>query len=432
MSSALAIAGVTAVLRDLLNDGLINHDVSSVLGSTLLVTTLPLDRVIPATGTESTQLNLFLHQVTPNPGWRNEGLPSRDGSGRHRLANPPLALDLHYLLSAYGVEPLHAEVLLGYAMQLLHETPVLDRRAITTALNPSPTVGTTLPPALRALAECGLADQVEQIKITSEYLSTEEMSKLWTAALANYRPSTAYLVSVVLIDSTIPTRATLPVLSRGPIDPNTGHDRGVMVEPSLLPPYPTIETVSPTSKQAAATVGVTVDITGHHLDGTNRSILLSSTRLQIEEEAPAVLGESSTSVQFVVPDIPVGVYQLSLRVVRPGETEPRISNQLAIIIGPEITTALPMSVARDGEGTAVITLECKPQVRPEQRVSLLLGTREVLAELFNTPTSTLTFVVEAAPVGDHLVRLRVDGIESPIIDRLAMPPVFFNHRVTIT
>jgi hypothetical protein len=317
-------------------------------------------------------------------------------------------------------------------MQLLHETPVLDRRAITTALNPSPTVGTTLPPALRALAECGLADQVEQIKITSEYLSTEEMSKLWTAALANYRPSTAYLVSVVLIDSTIPTRATLPVLSRGPIDPNTGHDRGVMVEPSLLPPYPTIETVSPTSKQAAATVGVTVDITGHHLDGTNRSILLSSTRLQIEEEAPAVLGESSTSVQFVVPDIPVGVYQLSLRVVRPGETEPRISNQLAIIIGPEITTALPMSVARDGEGTAVITLECKPQVRPEQRVSLLLGTREVLAELFNTPTSTLTFVVEAAPVGDHLVRLRVDGIESPIIDRLAMPPVFFNHRVTIT
>ena len=32
MSSALAIAGVTAVLRDLLNDGLINQDATGTLG----------------------------------------------------------------------------------------------------------------------------------------------------------------------------------------------------------------------------------------------------------------------------------------------------------------------------------------------------------------------------------------------------------------
>src|SRR4029077_11082294 len=63
MSSALAIAGVTAVLRDLLNDGLINHNISGVLGSTVTVSTLPPDRVVPANGTENTQLNLFLHQV---------------------------------------------------------------------------------------------------------------------------------------------------------------------------------------------------------------------------------------------------------------------------------------------------------------------------------------------------------------------------------
>ena len=78
MSTALAIAGVTAVLRDLLNDGLVNHNVSGVLGSSVTVSVLPPDRVVPANGTEASQLNLFLHQVTPNPGWRNEGLPSRD------------------------------------------------------------------------------------------------------------------------------------------------------------------------------------------------------------------------------------------------------------------------------------------------------------------------------------------------------------------
>ena len=55
------------------------------------------------------------------------------------LSNPPLALNnLHYLLSAYSGGDLHAEILLGYAMQLLHEMPVLTRAAIRTAPTPRP------------------------------------------------------------------------------------------------------------------------------------------------------------------------------------------------------------------------------------------------------------------------------------------------------
>jgi hypothetical protein len=432
VSGALAIAGVTAVLRDLLNDGLINHNVSGILGSTVTVSALPPDRLVPTNGTEASQLNLFLHQVTPNAGWRNEGLPSRDGSGRSRLTNPPLALDLHYLLSAYGAEALHTEILLGYAMQLLHETPVLSRSAIRTALQPSPNVGTALPPALQALADCGLADQVEQIKITPEYLSTEEMSKLWTAVQSHYRPTAAYVATVVLIESTLPARAALPVLSRGPVDLATGRDRGVVVEPNLLPPFPTIESVVPASLDPAATVGATVSIIGHHLDGTSRVIVLSNARFQTENEVPALPNASSTSMQAVVPTLPVGIYQVAIRVVRPGELQPRTSNALALAIGPEIGTPLPTSVARDGTGTATITLTCQPEVRPGQPASLLLGAREVFAEPFSAATSTLTFVVDAAPVGEHLVRLRVNGIESAIINRTATPPVFLNRRITIT
>ena len=75
------------MLRDRLNEGVVNHDVSAVTGSTVTVTTLAPDRVIPAEGSETTQLNIFLYQVTPNTGWRNEALPSRDPSGRHRLRN---------------------------------------------------------------------------------------------------------------------------------------------------------------------------------------------------------------------------------------------------------------------------------------------------------------------------------------------------------
>ncbi|MBD0326353.1 MAG: DUF4255 domain-containing protein, partial [Pyrinomonadaceae bacterium] len=87
MSTALAIASVTAVLKDLLHNGLIDHDLVSSLGD-VLVSALPPDRIDISETTGNSQLNLFLYQVTPNTGWRNVGLPSRDGRGE-RLTNPP-------------------------------------------------------------------------------------------------------------------------------------------------------------------------------------------------------------------------------------------------------------------------------------------------------------------------------------------------------
>ena len=50
------------------------------------------------------QVNLFLHQVTHNPAWRNVDLPSLAADGKTRLTNPPLALDLHYLLTVYATD----------------------------------------------------------------------------------------------------------------------------------------------------------------------------------------------------------------------------------------------------------------------------------------------------------------------------------------
>ena len=61
MSSPLAIAAVTAALKDLLNDGLLNHDLSQI--GSFTVTSTPPDRI--TTGeTEPNQLNLFLYQGT--------------------------------------------------------------------------------------------------------------------------------------------------------------------------------------------------------------------------------------------------------------------------------------------------------------------------------------------------------------------------------
>src|SRR3954468_554420 len=161
MSNFLAIGAVTALLRDLLNEGLVEQGVSGRLGGTVTVDALPPDLIKTETN-GTTQLNLFLYQVTPNIGWRNVDLPSLNGQGE-RVSNPPLALDLHYLLTAYGREHFHAEILLGCAMQLLHETPVLARAAIR---QKQQTWSSGNDDLLKALATAGLTDQAEQIKIS--------------------------------------------------------------------------------------------------------------------------------------------------------------------------------------------------------------------------------------------------------------------------
>src|SRR5690349_19913580 len=111
MSTALAIASVTYVLKDLLNTGLTKQDITGTIGGNVTVTALPPDRIDAGNTTENNQLNLFMYQATFNSGWRNQALPSLNSRGE-RIQNPPLALDLHYLLTAYGSEELHHEILL--------------------------------------------------------------------------------------------------------------------------------------------------------------------------------------------------------------------------------------------------------------------------------------------------------------------------------
>ena len=435
MSTALAIAGVTAVLRDRLNDGLVNHNVAGITGSTVNVTVLAPDRVVPPDGTESSGLNLFLYQVTANPGWRNEGLPSHEPGGRHRLSNPPLALDLHYLISAYSEGDLHAEILLGYAMQLMHEFPVISRETIRRALNPSPDVGIVLPSALRALADCGLADQIELLRITPVALDTEASSRLWTATQASLRPSAAYLVSVVLIEAQAPTRPTLPVLTRGEVDPLSGRDRGVVVNADLLPPLPTLSAVVPAGGQPAMRLGEVVVLGGHRLNGSGREVRLANDRFDIETTVVAGGDSAPARIELTIPasraaDFAVGVYEVSARLVPDGESRARETNRLGAVLAPNITN-LPQSIARVA-GAAQLTLQFTPELRAGQRASLLLGSREITPQPFAAPTGSLDFVIDDAEAGDFPTRLRIDGIDSPIVDRAATPPRFLDFTVSIT
>ena len=427
MSSPLAIGAVSAVLRNLLDNGLV--DVGAPL-SPVKVTAVAPDTIKLEEANPPPSLNVFLYRTSLNQGWTEVGLPSFDQNGT-RVSSPPLALNLHYLLTAYGSADFQAEILLGFAMHLLHERPVLDRAAIRKALNPSPLGPSILPPAFQALTAADLADQLEAVTITQEPMDAEEMSRLWSAIQAHYRPSTPYVVSVVLIEARKPSRTPLPVLSRGPVDLTTGRDRGVVVEPSLLPPFPTILSVDPPDAQPAARLGETVRVAGHHLDGTSTVVRFAHRLLDDPNEVTIGASPDPKGIDVALPsgagaeqDWPAGVYIVSVSLIRPGDTDPRESNVAAMLLAPEPQLP-PTTVTRNATTRRVtVTLDVKPQLRPAQDAVLTLGGESGPVDPHTTATSTLTFQLGDVPSGSQWVRLTVDGVESLLVDRSAVPPTF--------
>lgn len=427
MSSALAIGAVSAVLRNLLDNGVVNA--GPAIG-TIKVTAIAPDTIKLDDPDAPPSLNLFLYRVTPNQGWRNAGLPGFNGDGA-RQSNPPLALDLHYLLTAYGVSDFQAEILLGYGMHVLHERPVLDRAAIRTALNPSPLGASILPLAFQALTASDLADQVEAVTVTLEPTDTEEMSRLWSAMQAHYRPTASYVVSVVLIEATKPASAALPVLSRGPIDPITKLDHGVFIEPNVLSPLPTVLRVVPPLQQPAARLGDTVHIDGQHLDGTAVVVSFAHPLLAAPITRPVGVNTDSSGFDVSIPSgatadnqWPAGIWTVAVGLVRPGETLPRTSNVAALLLAaqPDLA-ALAMSRAAT-TNALTITFGTHPKVRSSQSARLALGGDVATADPHPTTTGTLTFQFGDVPDGAKWVRLIVDGVESLLVDRSVIPPKF--------
>src|SRR5476649_1155684 len=101
MSDYLAVAGVSVMLKWFLTHALTaDGGPASIYGNAASVSVLPPDAVLTA-AEEQVRLNLFMYYSSIDPAFRNARLPAYDSQG-NRLTNPPLALDLHYLMSAYG------------------------------------------------------------------------------------------------------------------------------------------------------------------------------------------------------------------------------------------------------------------------------------------------------------------------------------------
>lgn len=427
MSTALAIASVTQVLKDLLDNGLIDNDITGTLHTNVKVTALPPD-LVTTSSEEPAQLNLFMYHVTPNIGWRNERFPSLNSLGE-RVNNPPLALDLHYLLTAYCSNELHTEILLGYGMQLLHENPVLIRDAIRKSLAfPSAVVHAGLPANLQSLATSKLADQVEQIKITPDAMNADELSKLWTAFQSKYRPSAAYLATVVLIESTKSTKAALPVKARN-----------IYVKPFKQPFIEQLKSQSallaPIADNQKILQSYRLVITGYNLDADNLKISIDGI-----EYSPDAADVSDTQIILQLPaSLPAGIHGVQvISRIKMGTPEALHrgveSNIEAFVLSPNIITAGITNIAGTDPSprSGNINLTVKPAIGDQQRILLLLneigngaGTlpnaysfKSMIPLSPPGPAEDIVIPVIGVKKGTYLIRVQVDGAESPLLTDL--------------
>jgi hypothetical protein len=272
--------------------------------------------------------------------------------------------------------------------------------------------------------------QVERVRFTLQPFSVEEIAKLWTGFQTQYRFSVAYEAAVVLIESARAAVTPLPVLMRGP------GDSGVIAQANMLPPFPEIDVIEIPGDQPAAKLGDVLTFNGHNLSGDQVNFRFTSRRLA----APIVVAPKSvsdTSLTVQVPadapaDWPAGMYTVTALISAKNQPD-RETNEMPLQLAPQITSKLPIQAKQTANGDVSLKINCAPEVRPEQRVSLLLAGQEIPAAPHAAQTKQLTFVIPAATAGEYLVRLRVDGVDSQLIDRSKTPPVFDSkQKVVIT
>ncbi len=406
MSSPAALATVTATLQHLLNDA-----ASSV-------TTQPPSTARSGSGE---QINIFLYSTNYNTAFSNAPMPAETRNGEH--AYPPLPLVLKYLITAYGAndDDISGQQLMGQAMSILHDHPLLGSSDIA-GITP----------------DSNLQHQFERIRITPDTLSLDDMSKLWSSfQSAEYRLSTGYEVSVVLIESSRASRTPLPVLKRG------ADDMGPDV---IAGPSPSLFALRFVNQKPAAELGDAVTLLGTHLSSDDTHVRFQHPQLDDPIDIQPEINQQSDKMEVQLPapaddaalgsKWPAGFYTLSLVTHRPG-TQAWSSNSVALPLSPNVASISPATAPA---GNVALTIECLPQIREGQSVALLFNGQMISPDSVVTPAAptaltTLTFTLTdtVASATPYVLRLRIDGVDSIPVDFSASTPQFDpGQMVTIT
>jgi hypothetical protein len=400
VSNSLAIATVTAGLEQML---------TPIIQKAVANAKIAFGRPA-ATDNQTPLVNVYLYQVTPNAAYRNADLPTR-GSDGTLMNRPQAALDLHYLFTFHGDDTkLEPQRLLGAVATKLHAQPILSQQNINSALNQHSDF----------LAASDLANQPEKVRVTPTMLNLEEFSKLWSAFFqVEYSLSAVYQASVVLLNSDEETpRAAPPVQARN-----------LYVQP-LRPPN-VDRVVSPSGIDQPILAGSALQIDGSQLSGDQVFILLDG------QEIPPT---SVTDTQIQLSALPAGLRAglKGLQVIRkiamgaPAAAHRGFESNVApFVLRPSITSATAVTAPATQGGTNV-TLQLTPNIGIGQRAILLLNNMPAAPPAsFSSPpvvatadAASLTInigggvtaggVLTPIPQATYLVRVQIDGAESPL------------------
>ncbi len=176
MSGFTVVSGVTRTLANVL---------SSVTGVDVEPDRSPADAISDATSL----ILLYLYRVEQSPFFVNTVPPP---PAPNQLSEPPIGLNLHYLIAPYGNGQLQIQLTLGDIIRVFHDMPVIDPAFYHPALH----------------------DTTEELRMILNPLPLQEMTELWRSFNErSYRLSLTYEASVVLIDSSV-TRTVVPVEER--------------------------------------------------------------------------------------------------------------------------------------------------------------------------------------------------------------------------
>lgn len=399
MSNSLALAAVTSTIRYLLERAISAPHPGPVGGAS--VRTLRLDQLAAGDLAGTPGLNVLLYQITPNHAGNLTDLSTRDASGA-LLRRPNAAVDLHYLITAFGDEAsMEGQRLLARALVALATSPVLTRDLIDAARTAHQSQ-----PDTAFLADGDLADQIELVKLSPVPLSLEDHTRLWGLFHeAPFQLSVAYRATVVLLEAEVPTRRAMPV--RTPV---------LAVEVGFRP---SLVSVDPADPAVAPGVGSAIVLRGSRLlrgAATPTSIQVGPALL-----VPAPGSTPNEIHATLTAAVAAGIQIIRVNHVRPspgpGGPPDRIiatSNALPLTVHP--------GIAVDTVTQEAVTFSLSPPLMAGQRAVLRLdpvpdGAAPLALAIAPVPLgdphrATVTVDRGLIPDGVWLVRLETDGITS--------------------
>jgi uncharacterized protein DUF4255 len=185
VSSYAAIQSASSALRDLLDAHITASADSQIAG--VPVGLVPPTKTAAGDGTQP-ELSLWLYRITRDPDLQNR---PRRRAGQDTLSRSEVPLDLHFLVTPVANHQPSAQLLLGRVVQVLGDHGVLKGSAVV-PLDPL----------------------TDELHVSLETLTLEELTRIWASLHAPYRLSLAYLVQAVRIESHDDPALSSPVLVR--------------------------------------------------------------------------------------------------------------------------------------------------------------------------------------------------------------------------